>query len=150
MPRGSVGASNARGIQMSRVDIYRTEITGDPLTRGYSGLTDVQIRDDLNTAYRTQAIDQISVQDFHANLDATEYAALVGDDASDVRDMFFLAGGFIDVSSGSFARTRLLVIFPGGTTTRTNLLGLFEENITRAAELGAPNAKLGEIEEARR
>lgn len=37
---------------MGRIETLAAEITGDPLTRGYSGMTDAQVAADVNTVYR--------------------------------------------------------------------------------------------------
>ena len=35
-----------------KIDIIRTEITADPLSRGYAGMTDLQVADDMNLVNR--------------------------------------------------------------------------------------------------
>ena len=42
------------------IEIIKTEITDDPLTRGYSGMTDVQVANDMNTLYRP--LDNVSIE----------------------------------------------------------------------------------------
>lgn len=40
----------------------KSEITADPLGRGYAGMTDQQVADDLNSVYRTRDIN-VSMRD---------------------------------------------------------------------------------------
>jgi len=41
---------------MADIDALSQELTNDPLGRGYSGMTDQQAADDLNTAYRAYTV----------------------------------------------------------------------------------------------
>ena len=36
----------------AQMEILKTEISGDPLTRGYSGMTDLEVATDINLVYR--------------------------------------------------------------------------------------------------
>jgi len=42
----------------------KTEITTDPLSRGYSGMTNLEAANDMNTAYRTKNVESVSGQEF--------------------------------------------------------------------------------------
>lgn len=42
-------------MNKAQLEILKGEINSDPLTRGYSGMNDAQITDDLNTAYRERS-----------------------------------------------------------------------------------------------
>ncbi len=41
---------------MGKIAKIKAEIDSDPLTRGYSGMTDQQVADDMNTAYRPSPV----------------------------------------------------------------------------------------------
>lgn len=117
--------------------ILRTEITNDPLTRGYSGMTDAQVATNLNTANRTKVRDRIDSAELYEALDAAEYQALSAALKSELG--VFLGMGYIFSGANSRARTRIIAMFGGGSTTITNLGAIVNSTVTRAAELGLPN-----------
>jgi hypothetical protein len=53
-----------------------TELTTDPLTRGYSGMTDQQAADDLNTVYRTRDRGSMLGDEIFAATDNAEFVGL--------------------------------------------------------------------------
>jgi hypothetical protein len=124
-----------------------TEIGTDPLGRGYSGMTDKQVADDLNTEYRTMPIETVRSADIFEAMDRTEFAALA--DAEKARiDRILALGDGIRVGS-SQARDELLDIFGAGTTTRANLTALQTQSISRARELGLVWVTEGDVATAR-
>ena len=52
--------------------ILKPEVLSDPLTRGYSGMTDEQVADDLNTIYRTHDVQSVSSADIYDAIDRAE------------------------------------------------------------------------------
>ena len=135
---------------MSKLDLLKTELTDDPLARGYSGMTEQAAADNLNTENRSRAIDVVTPSQLHKELDATEFAALAQADKDDLLTMLSLSDGQIIVSDPSFARTRLLAMFAGGSTTRSNLIAAFASDISRGEEIGFGLVRPGDVEEARR
>lgn len=132
---------------MSNIDILKAEIDSDPLTRGYAGMTDAEVADSLNTADRGSFRTGIPAAEIFSALDLTEYGALSGSE----REAFALivALGSIDATDAN-TRTLLGTIFPDPSTTRTNLLALAQETVSRGVELGLGAVKIGHVEEARR
>lgn len=110
----------------------KTEITTDPLTRGYSGMTDAQIAADLNTVYRTRNRDYVFGWEIFNATNDTEYSALT--DAQKSAWDALCAIEQIDTGNG-VAKAREAELFGAGTTTRSNLQALRTENISRAQEL---------------
>lgn len=51
---------------MGRIAVIKSEIDGDPLTRSYVGMTDIQVANDMNTAYRDAPADQGSLFNYLA------------------------------------------------------------------------------------
>ncbi len=132
---------------MGNIDTIKTEITTDPLTRGYSGMSDAEVATDMNTVYRTRNRDYVSGWEIFNETDDAEYAALT--DAQKSSWDALCAIEQIDTTSG-VAKAREAELFGAGTTTRSNLANLRSEDISRGVELGVGTVKTGHIEEARR
>ena len=120
--------------------VLSTELTTDPLTRGYSGMTDQEAADDLNTVYRTLPVDTVPGSDIFNNTDDVEYGALTAEEQN--RWVNMCAVDSIDVASG-VAKSLEAELFGPGTDTRTNLAALKTRDVSRGEELElgkAPNA----------
>ena len=112
--------------------LLASELTNDPLSRGYLGMTDQQAADDLNTFYRNKTVDSVSGDQIFNATDDSEYAALT--DAQQASWDRLCSIAVIDIASG-VAKAREAELFGPSTTTRTNLLALKYIPITRAVEL---------------
>lgn len=119
---------------MADIQALSIEITDDPLGRGYSTMTDQQVADDLNTAYREIIRSNLSGSTIFNAIVPSEFSALTADQQRFVRDVFSL-GDAVDVGPNTNARTVLLNAFGAGTTTRDNLVAAVTFNVTRAEEL---------------
>lgn len=131
---------------MSNISIIKTELDGDPLTRGYSGMTDEQVAEDLNTVYRTINKTSLSGDELFAATDSAEFAALT--DHQESLWVSFCGRSSIDpfgASNVAFVQ----YVFGGGSTTVSNLNSLRTESVSRAAELGVGVVRPGEVTEAR-
>ena len=120
--------------------VLNTELTSDPLTRGYSGMTDQEAADDLNVVYRTLPVDTVPGSDIFNATDDVEYGALTAEEQNRWVNMCGVAE--IDVASG-VAKSLEDELFGAGTTTRTNLAALKTRDVSRGVELElgkAPNA----------
>ena len=111
------------------------EINSDPLTRGYSGMTDTQIAADLNTAYRTRTRTTLSSAEIYEQINAAEFVALSADNKQLVRDVLGLGDG-IQVGPSTKARNVMISVFGGQSATVTSIAAILTEQITRAGELG--------------
>ena len=118
--------------------ILKGELVGDPLVKGYAGMTDQQAADALNTVNRQVNVPFLTGAQIGAQFDLTEFNAvtITNDQRTTLRLMWQLDA--IHTGSGTFFREYLLSIFPGGSVTRTNLLAAFTTLTSRAAELGLP------------
>ena len=128
------------------IGILRTELTDDPLSRGYSSMSDLEAANDLNTVYRTKTRDYVSGSEIFNVTDNTEYAALT--DAQKISWDALCGIDQIDTSSG-VAKAREAEIFGPGTTTRSNLSAIKSPAATRAVELGIGIVYEGNVMEAR-
>lgn len=115
----------------------QAEINADPVTLGYSGKTDQQIADLLNSTTTSRTLPQTRV-DTTQILGVIQVAAwpTVGS-ASESQLLAILGMPFVDASNINI-RGIFGSIFPnsGGTvTTRNNLLALATRTVSRADEL---------------
>jgi len=110
----------------------KTELTTDPLGRGYAGMTDQEAADDLNTTYRTRDRTSMTGREVGAAVVKAEYAALA--DAQKDRVLFLF--GRDDLDPFKFEADVMTDIFGGGSDTIAALAAARVEAISRALELG--------------
>lgn len=130
----------------------KSEIDTDPLGRGYSGMTDVQVTDSMNnTIDRPSERESLTGGEIANAIVASEFndAGVTDQQRANVRWVADFSATSVDVTTGSAARSILLNAFGSGTTTRTNLSNLVSITISRAEELGLGEVKVGEVEQAR-
>ena len=126
----------------------KTELTTDPLGRGYAGMTNTQVVTSLRTANRTVERRSVSGSQIYNAIVPSEFSTLLATQQQLVRDVFGL-GDTIDVRTGTNVRAVMLAAFGAGTTTRANLIALVQETISRAAELGLGDVREGDVARAR-
>lgn len=131
---------------MAFIEDLAAEITIDPLGRGYSGMSDLAVANDLNTEYRTITRVTVAGWEIFNVTDDVEYAALT--DAQKASWDALCGIEQIDTANG-VAKAREAELFGGGTTTRSNLATLKSPVASRAVELGLPFVREGNIQEAR-
>jgi len=128
------------------IDVLKTELIDDPLSRGYSGMNDLEAATDLNTVYRTDSRDYVRGWEIFNITDDTEYTALT--DAKKASWDALCGVEQIDTTSG-VAKAREIELFGPGTTTRDNLVSLKNPAASRAVELGIGIVYEGNVQEAR-
>ena len=117
----------------------KTELTDDPLTRGYAGMTDQEAADELNTSYRTRNRATMSGDEVAQQADPTEFNAL--DDGSvnntaDVKGHWLILCARESIDPFATANAQLVIaIFGAASTSVANLQAVRVESITRAQEL---------------
>lgn len=132
-------------------DILKDELTNDPLGRGYSGMTDEEAADDLNTIYatdpRTRSRVSMSATEVLNAVDPSEYNALISAD----KDRLWQLLGIGDLNPFGVEATLMVNLFGAGSTTITTLKAARVESITRVQELPGVRApvKVGHIMVAR-
>lgn len=112
--------------------ILKTEITTDPLTRGYSGMSDEQIAASLNTPNRQADQDSLTGGMVMASIVRSEYANLTANDKQYVQ--LLISCGTMPITAQ--LKTEFGAVFAAGTGTRANLLALLKRTGSRAEELG--------------
>jgi len=133
---------------MSTLQILHDEIVNDPLTRGYSGMTNAEIATSLNTPNRTRTATHLNGPVIYEQVDVAEFIALTAEEKAEVWDIIHL-GENIDVRPGSKARSRFITIFGSGSATITAIASVLNTSISRAAELGIGEVSEGLVFEAR-
>ena len=124
----------------------KTELDTDPLTRGYAGMTDEQAATDLNTVYRTQPRGSMNGDEIFAATDNAEFVGL-----TDHKQQLWVSFTSKDIIN-AYDQTNidfLDYIFGAGSTTKTTLAALREEDVSRGVELGLGNIKVGDVQFAR-
>lgn len=125
----------------------KSEIDSDPLIRGYAGMTDQQVADSLNnTIDRTVNRPPVSGDEMYNVTDATEFDALT--DAKKDRWVTFTRSTAIDLQS---AANQAMVnhIFGNPSASRTAMINLSTETVSRGVELGFGHVSFSDVENAR-
>lgn len=126
----------------------KAELLDDPLSRGYAGMSDEAAAVDLNTAYQTRTKDSLTGDEVFQATDAGEFNSAT--EHKQQLWMAFCARDTIDPRNTAAANIALLDhVFGADSTTKTNLLVLRIEDITRAADLWLGTVKVGHVEIAR-
>lgn len=120
----------------------KIEIDTDPLARGYSGMTNIQIANSLNTANRTVNVTAMSGSEVLNNIADAEYTGLT--DARRQILMQLLGIGILN-PWGKEAQV-LIHIFGAGSTTIANLSAARVKTVSRATELGLGYVYPGDIQ----
>jgi hypothetical protein len=129
----------------AQLQILKDEIINDPLTRGYSGMSDQQIADDLNTQYRERNLDRLDGSTVFNAVDKTEFNALTDADKQIVWNILHLGG----VNPFGLEADIFVDIFGGGSQTITDLAAIRKEPQSRAAELLLPFVWEGFVKDAK-
>lgn len=123
------------------------ELTNDPLGRGYSGMTDAQAADSLNTVNRPTTRTLIPAHEVFEAIVPGEWGAVSAENKARVNAM--LAMGEVN-AAGANTRATFQAAFGAGTTTRTNLAALQNgPNVSRATELGLSFVWAAQVGKAR-
>lgn len=124
----------------------KSEITVDPLRRGYSTMTDQQIVDSLNAVNRTRNRTSITGDELFSATDEVEYIALSSSDR--LLWVSFCGRDSID----PFGKANVAFVkdlFGNGSATVLAMAGDRVESVSRADELGV-RVGIGLAQEARR
>lgn len=128
------------------MSILSDELLNDPLGLGYSGMSDLQAADSLNTQNRVITSQFLSGSDIFNATDDAEYDLL-----TDLQKSSWDALCAIDSinTGGGVAKSREKELFGAGTNTRSNLIAARQSTVSRAQELGLSNVREGTITTAR-
>lgn len=124
----------------------KTEITTDPLGRGYASLGDVEIAASLNRPDRQPNRDTLDAGLLVASIVRSEYAAL-GNGEKDYLRLIAMAQ---TLPLTQTVKVELSAIFPAGSQTRANLVALMKRPGSRAEELGFGHVTPSDVADAKR
>lgn len=127
------------------LDILRNELSGDPLTRGYAGMTNEAAAVDLNTAYRTQNRTSMTGSEVLNAIVETAYNALTDAKKDRVWQVLHLG----ELNPFGVEADLLIDIFGAGSATILALQVARVESISRADELGLTRVREGTVGQAR-
>lgn len=130
---------------MSKEEILALELSADPLTRGYAGMSDDEVADSLNTENRQVIKDLMTGDEIAAAASPAEYLAL----PEGQKDRFIAVCSNANINPQGFIVTVIVDIFGQGSDTITALAAARLQSVTRAKELGIPKVKVGWVMEAR-
>ena len=111
----------------------RDELQNDPLGRGYADMTDQEVADDLNTAYRTRNVTSFSGDFMFARIDPAEFAGLT--EHKQVLWNSFCSKASVDPWADNNVEF-VKWIFGDTAQTVANLDAERTESFSRASELG--------------
>lgn len=124
----------------------KAELTVDPLTIGYSGMTDAEAADSLNTVNRTVDVGSVTGQQIFEAVVPAHYNAL----SADYKQLFAVIVGMGAIMvNGTNTKLALTTMFSGATATLAALAALQTERMSRGVELGLGFVAPGHVENAR-
>lgn len=124
----------------------KNELTTDPLTRGYSGMSDEGAAESLNASNRQADRDTLDAGLLVASIVRSEYDSL----ANAAKDYLRLIAMAQSLPLTATLKTELAGIFGVGTQTRTNLIALLKRPGSRAQEMGLGLVTTSNVADARR
>ena len=125
--------------------LLKDEIDTDPLGRTYSGMSDQEVADDMNTEYRSKNKGSMPATEVANSIDASEWSALSVDEKREIWDVLHMGS---DLNPFGIEATIFNNVF-GASTTITALQASRVEDISRGVELGFGHIKVGHVEMAR-
>lgn len=126
--------------------ILSAELTADPLSRGYSGMSDAEAADSLNAVNRTVIKASMSGDEVFAATVGTEFGGLT--DAK--RNQWLAFCGRDSINPQGAANVAFLqYIFGAGSDTAAALVAARQVSVSRATELGLPFVWPIDVEDAR-
>lgn len=125
--------------------IIRAELDGDPLARGYSGMSDGEAAASLNTVDRTRNRDRMTATEVLNAINAAEFNALTSTDQRTVWDVLHMG----DINPFGIEATLFTQVFGAGSATTTQLAAIRVESVSRAAEIGLTTVQESDVMKAR-
>lgn len=122
-----------------------TELTTDPLTRGYAAMGDEAAADRINVADRQPNRETLESGLLVASIVRAEYTPL----AAAEKDYLRLVAMAQQLPLTDTVKAELGAIFPAGSTTRANLVALLKRPGTRGEELGLGHVTASDVAKAR-
>ena len=123
----------------------KTELTDDPLTRGYAAMTDAEAAVDLNEVYRTQNKTSLTASEVLNAIVPSAFTALDATVQQCIWDILHIG----EINPFGVEATMFSAAFGAGSDTIVALVAMRVEAVSRAVELGLGFIYPGHIENAR-
>ena len=127
------------------IEDLKDEITTDPLTRGYSEMTDAEVATSLNVINRERDKKSLTGTEVLNAIDITEWNALTDAAQQKIWDVIHLG----TINPFGVEATIFIAVFGGGSDTITELAVIRKESISLATELGLGVVKEIHVQRAR-
>ena len=128
------------------IDILRTELTDDPLGRGYEALLSEAVAANMNAIDRTTKKTIMEATEVFNAIDETEFNALSVDNQNRIWNVLHMGA----INPFGLEASLFTNAFGGASATITALQAARKNNVSRGVELGLGIVRAGHIEEARR
>ncbi len=122
-----------------------TELSSDPESRGYSGMSDEAAAADLNTAYRTRDRATMAAHEVAQSIDVAEFNGKTTTQQRLIWDVLHMG----TINPFGIEQTLFVSVFGAGSNTINALAVARVDAITRAQELGLGAVKAGMVGRAR-
>lgn len=126
--------------------LLKAELANDPLSRGYSAMSNEQIVASLNEKNRNHNVESLSGQEMFYNTVTSEYGSLT--DSKKNEWLGFCGLGEVDPFNNVVVAF-VVYIFGGGSETVAALSAARVELISRAEEGGLPFVTVEDVEKAK-
>jgi hypothetical protein len=133
------------GIGRDNLLVLKDEINTDPLTRGYAGMSDLEIAVDLKVNYRQRNRDSMTGSEVLNAIVKSEYAALTDAEKDGVWQLIHLG----ELNPFGFETDLMVDIFGEVSATITALQAARKEATSREAELGLPRIYARDVAKAK-
>lgn len=127
------------------IDALKAELTDDPLTRGYSGMTDAEAATSLNAVNREKNKASMTGSEIINALDKTEYLALSDADKDKVWQICHLG----TVNPFGVEAEIFIDIFNVPSASITALQAARKDDVSRAVEKDLGFVRVGHVQQAR-
>jgi len=127
------------------MSILKTEIDTDPEGRGYSGMTNLEIANDLNVVYRTKNKTSMTGSEILNAIVIAEWTPLTDAQKRTVWDVVHLS----DINPFGVEAQLLIAVFGAGSNTIAALADARKDDVSRATELGIPYVYEGHVIDAK-
>ena len=127
------------------MSILKTEIDTDPLGRGYSGMTNLEIANDLNVVYCTKNKTSMTGSEILNNIVISEWTPLTDAQKRTVWDVVHLS----DINPFGVEAQLLIAVFGAGSDTIAALAEARKYDVSRAQELGIQYVYEGHVIDAK-
>lgn len=127
-------------------EALKAEVIGDPLARGYAGMTDKEVSDRVYVVDRTRNRQSMSASEVFNALDMSEFNPLPDASKAKVWDVL----GIGDLNPFGNEASQMAAVFGAGSNSIANLKALRVDEVSRAVELGLGRVGPGVVAEVRK